>query len=105
MIEKVHELNVYSILISIIKPIPSVTIIIIIIITIIIIIILESKYLNVNTLAHIFYRSQNASVPFSLPSLHAAPTKLLLGLYERTFFSDNKLGTLDLPLSSLSENR
>ena len=40
MIEKVHELNVYSILISIIKPIPSVTIIIIIIITIIIIIII-----------------------------------------------------------------
>jgi hypothetical protein len=38
-------------------------------------------------------------------SLHAPPRRLLLSLYERTFFSDNKMGDLDLPLTALTDDR
>ena len=49
--------------------------------------------------------AQLPTVPFSLLSLHSAPAKLQLGLYERTFFSDNRIGDLELPLNGLSEDK
>ena len=44
-------------------------------------------------------------MPFSLLSLHSAPAKLQLALYERTFFSDNRIGDLEIPLNGLSEDK
>ena len=43
--------------------------------------------------------SGTTSVPLPLPALHHTPSRLHLSLFERTFFSDNKLGEVELDLA------
>ena len=49
--------------------------------------------------------SAAASSHLSGSSLHTPPRRLILTMYERSFFSDSKLGELDLPLTALTDDR
>jgi len=54
---------------------------------------------------HTSYANKELFTPITHENFYSCPDTVILSVFERTFFSDNKLGDLHLSLNELSERR